>query len=237
MPLRPLAPRPAGTIFGRQSVRATRRAPRGPSQSVAQFRAPQRPILTGPHQGYSVPVTVPRGHFSPDLRALFLGGSLTAIPLGQPEAPRKALPYSKPRGGHTQPPSTKVIAHPSWHPGHVWPSDLWALFLDGALPTTTPWRLESPRKALLNHESRGGHTMPPHTKAIAHPPRGPEGVWYPDLRALFLGAALPTTTPGASRPLAKPCPFRVPRRPRPPASTKVIAHPSWCPRRVWPPNL
>lgn len=132
----------------------------------------------------------------------------------EPRGPLQSIAHSEPCGGHAKPPSTKVIAHLSWCPGRVWPPDLRTLFLGGALPTITSWRPEAPSKALPNTEFRGGHTLPPFTKAIAHLPRGPGGVWHPDLRALFLGAALPMTTSGAPRPLAKPCPFRAPRRPR-----------------------
>lgn len=98
-----MTPCPAGIILGWASTRTSPRAPQGPSKSCFSFQVPRRPHPhpPHPHQGYTTPVSAPLGPLALALWALFWGGPSHTPPPGHREAPRKALPLSESRGGHT----------------------------------------------------------------------------------------------------------------------------------------
>ena len=115
----------------------------------------------------------------PHLHALFLGGALYTPPTRCPKAPWKALPHYECRRRIAPAPPTKAIAHPSRGNWGLWRPNLLAKLLGGALHSPPPKHSKNPHEAAPHSESRGRNAPVPHTKAIAHPSRGPWGLFAP----------------------------------------------------------
>ena len=94
-PLGPLAPRPAGTTFGRASACACPRGREAHLKFLPHFESRGYHAPTPPTKAIAHPYWRPWGLWPPDQRTLFLDGVLYAPPHGCREAPRKTLPHSK----------------------------------------------------------------------------------------------------------------------------------------------
>ena len=168
---------------------------------------------------------------APRRSGAILGAAVPPNLHGHTEAPRKALFYSESSGQTSPTPSTMAKAHPSrglFLLGGFAAPTFGCLFLGAAVPATPRGHTEVPSKASPHSES-GGRTSPaPPTKAIAHPSRGPWGLFgTPTIGCLFSGAAVPVTPRGHSEVPGKGSShFESDGRTSPTPPTKAIGLPS-----------
>ena len=86
-----------------------------------------------PHRGYSLPVSGSWGHWHPEYFWLRL---CPRLPAGTPWLLVKPHPIPSPADELRLRPPTKAMPTHLGAPGAFWRPDLWALILDGVLPTT-----------------------------------------------------------------------------------------------------